>query len=250
MPPYPSGSVQQQLTQQYSYLFQMAQQLNMALSALEGGGVSVAGSGSAQQRKSGGAASAAGKAALENAEQFQNLRAMIVKTAKQVSRNMEQLETRLSEEYVASSQFGTYVQRLSAYLEANPEALTQYYSFCSDLAANVAAVDAAFSSYRLDTEGYIRTGIVYYDGPAPVYDVAVGQNLTTTEIDGRQVVEQNNFRAVFTAQKLSFWQDSTEIAYVSNNRLYITNITVLDSISIGHWRMDSCNGLAFKWIGG
>ena len=165
MPPYPNGSVQQQLTQQYSYLFQMAQQLNMALSALEGGAVSN-GSGSGQQRKSGGAASAAGKAALENAEQFQNLRAMIVKTAKQVSRNMEQLETRLSEEYVASSQFGTYVQRLSAYLEANPEALTQYYSFCSDLAANVAAVDAAFSTYKLDTEGYIRTGIVYYDGPA------------------------------------------------------------------------------------
>ena len=80
--------------------------------------------------------------------------------------------------------------------------------------------------------------------------MAVGQNLTTTEIDGQQVVEQNNFRAVFTAQRLSFWQDSTEIAYVSNNRLYITNITVLDSIGIGSWRMDSGSGLTFKWIGG
>ena len=249
MPPYPNGSVQQQLTQQYSYLFQMAQQLNMALDALAGGTASTANGGSTQ-RKSGGLPSAAEKAAAENREQFQNLRAMIVKTAKQVTRSMEQLEVRLGEEYVAASQFGTYVQRLSAYLEANPEALTQYYSFCSDLAANVAAVDAAFSTYKLDTEGYIRTGIVYYDGPAPVYGVAVGQNLTTTEIDGRQVVEQNNFRAVFTAQKLSFWQDSTEIAYVSNNRLYITNITVLDSIRIGTWRMDSGSGLAFKWIGG
>ena len=248
MPPYPNGSVQQQLTQQYSYLFQMAQQLNMALAALEGGGASAGGG---QRKRAGAAASAsAADAAQENNEQFQNLRAMIIKTAKQVTRRMEQLEVRLGEEYVAASQFGTYVQRLSAYLEANPEALTQYYSFCSDLAANVAAVDAAFSSYRLDTEGYIRTGIVYYDGPAPVYGVAVGQNLTTTEIDGRQVVEQNNFRAVFTAQKLSFWQDSTEIAYVSNNRLYITNITVLDSISIGSWRMDSGSGLTFKWIGG
>ena len=248
MPPYPNGSVQQQLTQQYSYLFQMAQQLNMALAALESGGASAGGG---QRKRAGAAASAsAADAASENNEQFQNLRAMIIKTAKQVTRNMEQLEVRLGEEYVAASQFGTYVQRLSAYLEANPEALTQYYSFCSDLAANVAAVDAAFSSYRLDTEGYIRTGIVYYDGPAPVYGVAVGQNLTTTEIDGRQVVEQNNFRAVFTAQKLSFWQDSTEIAYVSNNRLYITNITVLDSIGIGPWRMDSGSGLTFKWIGG
>ena len=248
MPPYPNGSVQQQLTQQYSYLFQMAQQLNMALAALEGGGASAGGG---QRKRAGAAASAsAADAASEDNEQFQNLRAMIIKTAKQVTRNMEQLEVRLGEEYVAASQFGTYVQRLSAYLEANPEALTQYYSFCSDLAANVAAVDAAFSSYRLDTEGYIRTGIVYYDGPAPVYGVAVGQNLTTTETDGKKVVDQNNFRAVFTAQKLSFWQDSTEIAYVSNNRLYITNITVLDSIGIGSWRMDSGSGLTFKWIGG
>lgn len=248
MPPYPNGSVQQQLTQQYAYLFQMAQQLNMALSALENGQAGAAGD--SRQQRGGGLFAAAEKTAAENREQFQNLRAMIVKTAKQVTRSVEQLEVRLGEEYVAASQFGTYVQRLSAYLEANPEALTQYYSFCSDLAANVAAVDAAFSTYKLDTEGYIRTGIVYYDGPAPVYGVAVGQNLTTTEIDGRQVVEQNNFRAVFTAQRLSFWQDSTEIAYVSNNRLYITNITVLDSVSIGSWRLDSANGLAFKWIGG
>ena len=248
MPPYPNGSLQQQLTQQYSYLFQMAQQLNMALTALEGGTAAPSGS-SAARRSTGASASAADVSSADN-EQFQNLRAMIVKTAKQISRNMEQLELRLGEEYVAASQFGTYVQRLSAYLEANPEALTQYYSFCSDLAANVAAVDAAFSSYRLDTEGYIRTGIVYYDGPAPVYGVAVGQNLTTTETDGKKVVDQNNFRAVFTAQKLSFWQDSTEIAYVSNNRLYITNITVLDSIGIGSWRMDSGSGLTFKWIGG
>lgn len=247
MPPYSTGSVQQQLTQQYSYLFQMAQQLNMALTALESGTTGTA-DGSAARKKSGAASAASASAA--DTQQFENLRAMIVKTAAQVTRRMEQLEVRLGEEYVASSQFGTYVQRLSAYLEANPEALTQYYSFCGDLAANVAAVDAAFSSYRLDTEGYIRTGIVYYEGAAPVYGVAVGQNLTTTEVDGRQVVEQNNFRAVFTAQRLSFWQDSTEIAYISNNRLYITGITVLDSISVGPWRMDSGNGLAFKWIGG
>ena len=108
MPPYPTGSVQQQLTQQYSYLFQMAQQLNMALTALESGAVSAAGSGGAQ-RKSGGAAASSAAVSPSDNQQFQNLRAMIVKTAKQVTRNMEQLEVRLGEEYVAASQFGTYV---------------------------------------------------------------------------------------------------------------------------------------------
>ena len=247
MPPYPNGSVQQQLTQQYSYLFQMAQQLNLALGQLEGMGGGGTGFASAARQ----AAGRTGSSKIEKAdEQYETLRSMIIKTAAQVEKTTQELTAQLKENYVATSDFGQYIATLSAYLEANPEALTQYYSFCSDLAANVAAVDAAFSTYKLDTEGYIRTGIVYYDGPAPIYGVAVGQNLTTTEIDGQQVVEQNNFRAVFTAQRLSFWQDSTEIAYVSNNRLYITNITVLDSISIGHWRMDSGNGLAFKWIGG
>ena len=151
---------------------------------------------------------------------------------------------------MASSDFGQYIAGLSAYLEANPAALTQYYSFVSDLKTNVEAVDAAFSHYKVDTEGYIRTGIVYYDDGVPVYGVAVGQGLTCREVDGERVVEQSNFRAVFTATRLSFWQDATEVAYVSNNRLYITNITVLGGITMGKWSIGTAeDGLVFRWIG-
>ena len=63
-------------------------------------------------------------------------------------------------------------------------------------------------------------------------------------------MEQNNFRAVFTARRLGFWQDDTEIAYLSDNRLYITDITVLSGLNVGKWRMDSTSGLAFQWMGG
>lgn len=140
--------------------------------------------------------------------------------------------------------------RLSAYLEANPEALTQYYSFCSDLQANTDAVSAAFGQYKAETEGYIRTGIVGYNGSIPIYGVAVGQGLTVTDVDGETVVDQNNFRATFTAQRLSFWQDANEVAYVSNNRLYITNITVLEGVTLGQWQITTASGLAFRWIGG
>lgn len=151
---------------------------------------------------------------------------------------------------MASSEFGSYVEKLSAYIEAHPDALTQYYSFCSDLQGDVDAVDAAFRSYKAGTEGYIRTGVVYYEGALPVYGVAVGQNLTTTLVDGVETVAQNDFRATFTAKRLSFWQDSTEVAYVSDNRLYIRDITVLDSVTLGGWKLASENGLAFQWIGG
>ena len=247
MPASPAGSLRQQVMQQYSYLFQMAQQLNLALEQLEqaeSGTVRAAGAASG-----GGAAGGTKLAAADR--QYQKLRSMIVKTADQVRHTREELTARLQEEYVAVSDFGSYVASLSAYLEANPEAVTQYYSFFSDLKADVEAVDAAFRHYKVDTEGYIRTGIVSYDGAVPVYGVAVGQDLVCREVDGEQVVEQNNFRAVFTATRLSFWQDATEVAYVSNNRLYITNITVLGGIAIGDWSVEAAeSGLAFRWIGG
>lgn len=238
MPAYPSGTVEQQVLQQYSYLFQMAQQLNLALEAAESSRTA--------------AVQAAGKsrAAQGTEQEYQNLKSLIIKTADTVQRQMDQLSARLEGEYVASSEFGSYVEKLSAYIEAHPDALTQYYSFCSDLQEDVDAVNAAFGSYKAGTEGYIRTGVVYYEGALPVYGVAVGQNLTTTLVDGVETVAQNDFRATFTAKRLSFWQDSTEVAYVSDNRLYIRDITVLDSVTLGGWKLASENGLAFQWIGG
>ena len=154
MPPSPRGSVQEQLVRQYSYLFQMAQQLNVALGQLESGGTAAPSGGTAAP-------------AAEREQQYQTLKSMIVKTADTVQRRMDQLSAKLTGEYVAASEFGTYVERLNAYLEANPEALTQYYSFFADLQASTETVSAAFEQYRLETEGYIRTGIVCYGGAEP-----------------------------------------------------------------------------------
>lgn len=148
LPMAPAGSVQEQVTQQYAYLVQMAQQLNLALGQLEalGGG---AGEASARRQANG----RLGTAASETADgQYETLRSMILKTADQVQKTTAALTAKLEEEYVASSDFGSYVAKLSAQLEAAPEAVTQYYSFFSDLQANVEKVDAAFAHYKLDTE--------------------------------------------------------------------------------------------------
>ena len=45
MPPAPNGSPQQMAVAQYAYLFQMAQQLNLALGQLESGGTGAASGG-------------------------------------------------------------------------------------------------------------------------------------------------------------------------------------------------------------
>lgn len=236
-PPAPEGSVQQQLQRQYAYLFQMHQQLNLALDALE-------------PAASAAAARTPRTVSAGEKQQYNTLKSLVVRTAQQVRREMDSLSLQLQGEYVAAGDFGTYIEQLSSHIEANPEALTQYYRFAADLKGNVEAVDAAFSAWKSGTEGYIRTGIVHYDGDVPVYGVAVGQNLAVREVDGQQVVEQNNFRATFTANRLSFWQDATEVAYLSNNRLYITNISVLGDVTVGKWRVSGVDGLAWQWIGG
>ena len=243
MPPAPQGSVQQQLTAQYAYLFQMAQQLNLALDGLAGGGATPA-AGSA------GSGSAVSGTTPEMEQQYRTLKSLILRTARQIRSEMDKVRLELQGEYVAVSDFGTYLEQLNSTIEADAAAITQYYKFFSDLQGNVEKVSAAFERYRVDTEGYIRTGIVYYDGAVPVYGVAVGQDLIAVEVDGEQVVQQKNFRATYTAGKLSFWQDAVEVAYVSNNRLYISNITVLQAVTLGRWEISGSDGLSFKWIGG
>lgn len=227
----------------YSYLFQMVQLLNLSADSISTGTVVQTGGGATP-------AVGGGSGETANAEQYNELRSLIIKTADTINRAMEEMTVELSGEYVAQSDFGTYVEKLSAYLEANPEALTQYYKFAGDLQTNVAAVDAAFNRYRVDTQGYIRTGIVDYDGDTPVYGVAVGQNLTTREVDGKTEIEKNNFRAIFTAEMLSFWQGETRVAYLSNQQLYVTNIVAIEKIKLGSWRISSSGGFSIKWIGG
>ena len=244
MPPKPQGSAREQLERQYAYLFQMAQQLNLALDGLGGG--SLAAGGGVGGFVSGGR----GGVTPEESQQYQNLKSLILRTAKEIYSAMDKVALELAGEYVAISDFGTYLERLNSSIRADPAAITQYYSFFSDLQADVEAVDAAFERYKVETEGYIRPGIVYYDGAVPVYGVAVGQDLAVQEIDGETVVEQKNFRATYTASKLSFWQDETEVAYVSNNRLYIGNITVRSGMTVGQWNISTDRGLAFRWIGG
>lgn len=227
----------------YSYLFQMVQLLNLSVDAISTG-TTVNVSGGVSGSTSGDKDNAASE------QQYNELRSLIVKTADEVYKAMDELAVELNGEYVAQSDFGKYVEKLNAYIVANPDAVTQYYSFAGALQTNINTVDSAFKEYKVSTEGYIRTGIVYYDGDTPIYGVAVGQNLTTKDVDGETEIEPNDFRAIFTAENLSFWQGNQKVAYLSNQQLYVTNIVALEKIKLGSWRIGSTDGFVIKWIGG
>ena len=63
--------------------------------------------------------------------------------------------------------------------------------------------------------------------------------------------EEADFKCVISNNRISFLQDGSEVAYISNNQLYITNATVKTRLDIGGFSfMPRENGnLTFKYVG-
>jgi hypothetical protein len=80
-----------------------------------------------------------------------------------------------------------------------------------------------------------------------VYGVEIGQKNT---IDGEEVF--NKF-ARFTADRLSFYdQNDSEVAYISDYKLYIRNAEITSSLKIGGFvdTVMPSGDVVTKWVGG
>lgn len=206
------------LQQVQSYLFQLVEQLNYALKSVD----SAAGSNVVMET----ASSTGAKREQEAQASFNSIKALIIKSADIVTAYYEKINQKLSGEYVAQSEFGTYretteqtITKTSTMVEQNFHSIQQIITDLEGLQHNLIEVDA-----------HINSGMLYYDDDGvPVYGLEIGQR---TEIDG---VEVFNKYARFTAAKLSFYDSNgNEVAYISDKKLYITHIEVTGSFSIGN----------------
>ena len=172
-----SADMQTQMAQMRSYMYQMVEQLNWALSAMDGGA-------QAQEQQLPGQTTVPAsdnKKEDDTNQRMANLRDLIIKSADVVRQEMDRLATELKGSYVAQSEFGDYLERISQRIEADPSQLSQYFKFASDIRADVDRVEVDFASYKTDVEGYIRQGIVGYDGTVPIIGIAIGQDIRTSQ---------------------------------------------------------------------
>lgn len=112
-----------------------------------------------------------------------------------------------------------------------------------ELQGGVAGID----SYLKEVNAHITLGLLTDDDSStPVYGVEVGQ---TNIVNGEVVF---NKYARFTADRLSFYDENNiEVAYISDRKLYITDIEVLYSIRRGGLMeiiLDNGDTVE-KWIG-
>lgn len=263
-PPGLRGAPEAQLVQMHSFLFRLTEQLNAALEATDKRiETAQAAANSAQNRpgsniiiNNGGSGDGGGDTTTPDfTEQYNELKALIEKTAEDVQAEMDILETELKSSYIAKSEWGTYEENLKADFTSTAEGVVENYGYSSRLdSLEKDAVD--FDAYIIETNGYIKRGIIGYDeNNIPIIGIAIGQDLKSTEviIDGVtwQEIDMTRSLATYTSDKVTFWQNGVEVAWFSNSELVTTALNVADRITLGGlWEVSRRNGFTIKWIGG
>lgn len=229
-------SEKEQLSQIKSYLYQLTGQLQWALSNLESTTQSVM----VNTQKT-------GSNSLEKVDAeatFNSVKALIIKSAEIVEAYYEEMSKSFSGEYVAQSDFGTYKETTNQTIKETSTGIEQLLTNVQKLESDVASLDLEIIS-----DAYIKTGFLGNDEVtgAAIYGLEIRQKDSFS--DGREYGRL----ARFTSDRLSFFdQYDQEAAYISNYELYIYNVRILKTYSIGGFidTVDSSKDVVTKWVGG
>lgn len=217
LPNITAATAEGKLQQMQSFLYQTVEQLNWALNTIEAG---TASGNIVNHTTQKGGSSSAGDNATTN---FSEIKSLIIKSADIVNAYYENFRKRFEGEYVAQSDFGTFTENTELTIEANSKGITQNYENLQKIESSVKGVEDSL----IEVNAHIHSGVLYYDeNSVPVYGLEIGQR---TKIDDVEVFKKY---ARFTSDRLSFYdQNNYEVAYVSDKRLHITHIEVIEKDS-------------------
>ena len=233
--PTDAGRIQQL----QSYMHQLVEQLNWALNSID---IAGAGSTSAITKTSTATETVQKDDPISN---FNSIKGLIIKSADIVNAYYEEIDNllKLSGDYVAQSDFGTFKEESSNQLSATDKQLRQ------DLVDKQTIFDEDGNVKKeLLVNGHIYSGIIEYatDGEA-VVGIEIGQ---TVKEEGE---EKFNKFARFTAEELSFYDIyGNKVAYISDYKLYITNVQITGSLIEGGYvdTIAADGSIVTKWRGG
>lgn len=213
------------------YLFSLADQLKWALNTLESGGNVVV---------QGGNSSTTSKESAKTEVNFNSVKSIIIKSADIVEECYDALTEKFSGQYVAHSDFGTFMELTEQMVTTNSTGITQLFESMQKLFTDIENLEHSL----IEVNANIRSGLLDYDDDGvPIYGLEIGQR---NDVDG---VEVFNKYARFVADKLSFYdKNDTEVAYISDYKLYITNAQITGTLNLGRYELDPTDGLAFKWV--
>ena len=169
--------------------------------------------------------------------EFRKMYEQIIQTADQLSSEFtvalmekeESIISQVTEDFTAKSDTAQLEETFRSELEQTSQKIEMRFS---DAAALTEQVEGELEEYRNQVDTYIQFSA---DG------ITLGKR-------------DSPFTAVLGQERLSFLQNGAEIAYLSNNKLYITSTEVLDRFTVGNsgsgyfdWIPRSNGNLGMKW---
>ena len=245
LPLISGASTEAQVQQIKSYLFQMVQQLQWAFSQTE--------SRETMERAVNKVTSAA-KKEDNPVERFNSIKALIIKSADIVEAYYEKIDNLISTsgKYVAQSTFGTYTEDVAQQLSASADRIDQNIARLETITGAVDGID----NFQKVQQSYLHYGNVgtTLDDSGMASENAPGIEIGDYQVmDDGQAVTANRRFARFTAYGLELFgesKDAAPVAYIKQNRLFITNAEVTNSMKLGGFLIQKSNGLSFDWVGG
>lgn len=220
LPQQLSGSEREQLEGMKTYLYQLAQNLQFALGAVEKQIITVQDTAANAERT----LRSVSESQTPKA-QFSGLKALIIKSADIVNAYYEEINRRLSGLYVAQSDFGTYRQETQQEITENAQGITRAFSDMQAIGDTLAQVQAAVTQVN----AWIKTGKLGEDeNSVPIYGVEIGQQ---TEEDGLVVFRKF---ARLLSDRLSFFdQNGVEVSFIGDETMHITRAEI-SSLTAGN----------------
>lgn len=173
---------------------------------------------------------------------FNDIKALIIKSADIVDAYYTEISKKLEGQYVAESDFGTFKQETEAQLTANSERIEIVFTNQESISTDLESV----KGFNRDIKAYIQFGELYGENGETFYGLELGQ---TTEVDGSKVFSKF---VRLTADKLSFYDEyGTEVAYASGQR-FVSLAMEAKELYIGGFKFfprDNGN-LSIRWTGG
>lgn len=237
LPNITATTEKEQLAQMKSYLFQLAEQLQWALQNVDTSNNAVAVTPTSKSL------SPSAQTPVSAEATFGSIKALIIKSADIVNAYYDEINSKLSSEYLAKSDFGTFYEQNSQSITQNSNYIEQVFTNLQQITTDVQNLNFTLA----EVNARIRTGKLYEDDNGlPVYGLEIGQK---NVIDGEETF--NKF-ARFTAEKLSFYnQSGAEVAYISDYKLYISDVEIKGNLQEGGYKdfVDANGGIVTKWVG-
>lgn len=232
LPNINANNIEVKVEQIKSYLFQLVEQLQWALKNID--------TTSDVQVVAPKTSNAAPITAADARTTFDAIKPLIIKSADIVNVFYEVLSKRLEGIYVAKSDFGTFKEQTIQDINATSTEVEQFFYDLQEIITDIDNLNFTLA----EVNAHIKSGLLYYDNEIPVYGLEIGQK---TYVDGEEIF---NKYARFTSDRLSFYdQNGSEVAYISDYKLYITNVEIIGTVKLGAFLVDTTHGLRVKWAG-